>query len=349
MKTTVTPQSPRKRKRKAETPLSSIDDPTGKTSKRVRVTGQAFLSQWLRQGASASQKQQVGQIRVGTIRYEAGKKILPSYPGFTPIEVMTKCSKYGSLSPYALKDDRGRLMENLWQFAKIYSRVPAVTQYKSRYDRTIIWSHPAEHHWDHKKNQPNLAYWAWREKGMQCEEPIRYPVGFASRHLNILGSIVSDRPLVAAEAEAGRAGASTGPGAGAAGLQLLGYIDARKQIYLLLYQALVQSSKQFLELQARLAKGENLLIMEVDGPQSHSLSHYCSLYGIPTDWIQKNTLLATTESLSIMLHDPRHPFGHGYCLAAVLLGITESILVEPVQMMAAPRSSLKAASAMQAS
>ncbi|AEX61932.1 hypothetical protein c7_R1070 [Megavirus courdo7] len=29
-------------------------------------------------------------------------------------------------------------------------------------------------------------------------------------------------------------------------------------------------------------------------------------------------MLVTDENLAIMLHDPKHPFGHGYCLAMAL-------------------------------
>ena len=30
-------------------------------------------------------------------------------------------------------------------------------------------------------------------------------------------------------------------------------------------------------------------------------------------------MLITPENLNIMLNDPKHPYGHGYCLAKALL------------------------------
>ena len=42
-------------------------------------------------------------IRVGRSKWEHGKRIDPSYPGFTPILCLTKSSPYGELSPYMLK------------------------------------------------------------------------------------------------------------------------------------------------------------------------------------------------------------------------------------------------------
>lgn len=56
----------------------------------------------------------VKMIRVGRREYRKdGSYKDPSYPGFTPILVLTKSSAYGSLGPYCLKDEKGRIMENL--------------------------------------------------------------------------------------------------------------------------------------------------------------------------------------------------------------------------------------------
>ena len=55
-----------------------------------------------------------GQIRVGRRKYARGGYTDPSFPGFTPIICLTKSTAYGSLSPYVIKDEKGRIMENVW-------------------------------------------------------------------------------------------------------------------------------------------------------------------------------------------------------------------------------------------
>lgn len=54
-------------------------------------------------------------IRVGRRIYTITD---PSYEGFTPIICLTKSTEYGSLGPYELKDEDGRIMENSYQFSK---------------------------------------------------------------------------------------------------------------------------------------------------------------------------------------------------------------------------------------
>jgi hypothetical protein len=75
----------------------------------------------------------------------------------------------------------------------------------------------------------------------------------------------------------------------------------------------------FRELVVRLQNGENLMIVEVDGPHEESLGYYKSLYGVGNDFIEDNSMEATPANIEIMLNDAKHPFGHGYCLAASLL------------------------------
>jgi hypothetical protein len=142
---------------------------------------------------------------------------------------------------------------------------------------------------------PNEDYWNWREKGMKTKDPIRYPAGYKNRR-NCLYSIKDKDSMIK-----------------------LSYIEARKEIYLPIYTDLVRKQKQFEELKERLSKGENLLIIEVDGPHQESLEYYKKKYGVKDDFIEKDTILATEENLKIMLNDDKHSFGHGYCLAAALL------------------------------
>ena len=237
-------------------------------------------------------------IRVGRCIYTSDGIINPKYDNFTPIVVMSMNNKWGTLSPYHLTDDKGRIFEDLWQFSKIYKEVPKVIQRKSKYDSTIIWDHPAEVHLT-DAGQITEEYVKWRYKGMYCKYPIRYPVGYHHRH-KCLYAIPEDEN-------------------GFLTNDKYDYITSRKEIYLKEYYKLVKRVPQYTQLKQRLANGENLLIIEVDGPHQESLPYYKEKYEVVDDFIINNTMLATDSNLQIMLNDPKHPFGHGYCLAVSLL------------------------------
>lgn len=240
-------------------------------------------------------------IRVGRSVYNDGKRSDPSYEGFTPILVLTKSSPYGSIGPYCLKDDKGRIMENIYQFCKVYETVPETICKYSRYDSTIIWKWKSERHvkiCEDKTFDILPEYFIWRNCGMYAKEAIRYPVGFNHRGKCLFSLKEENGEIVP---------------------RRLNYIESRKEIYYPVYRDLVKKEKQFTELKKRLQNGENLLIIEVDGPHTESLNYYKEKYGVEDDFIVNNTMLATERNLEIMLNDPLHPYGHGYCLASVLL------------------------------
>ena len=241
-------------------------------------------------------------IRVGRRKYNQGEYTDPTYPNYVPIICMTKSTAYGDLSPYVLRDDKGRILENVWQFSKLYSTVPYSRQTYSRYNSTVIWEHYAEVHIDHN-NLITPAYWTWRKKGMTCSYPIRYPVGFHHRKKCVCALLyIGDNMYLE-----------------------LDYIDARKEIYLPLYLNSVKKEQKFIQLKEMLNQGKNLLIIEVDGPHQESLSYYKNKYHVGDDFIENDTILATEQNLKIMLNDPKHPFGHGYCLAWALQNIKMNI------------------------
>lgn len=245
-----------------------------------------------------------GQIRVGRCTYDrSGKRTDPSYPGFTPILILTKSSPYASLSPYELKDEKGRIMENIYQSSKTYRDVPYSKQKYSRYDHRVIWEHPAETHarlvngvW-----QITPEYIYWRHKLSYCPEAVRYPVGYNHRGACLFAM---------AENEDGTINPT-----------MLDYVQGRKKIYCPVYTKLVKQQKQFHELKQRLNNGESLLICEVDGPHQEALSYYQQTYGVNGDFIENNTMIANEANLQIMLNDTKHPYGHCYCAAAALLDI----------------------------
>jgi hypothetical protein len=231
-------------------------------------------------------------IAVGRRVYHQGGFTDPERPGFVKIICMTPSTAYGSLSPYVLKNAEGCILENSWQASKVYPSVPAIRQTYSRFDSTVIWEHPAEVHVE--DGVLNDKYFAWREKLRHNPYAVRYPVGMKDRH-RCIGSYVP--------------GTET----------LLSYIEARKNIYVAEYYESVVSAPQFSKLLTKLRRGDNLLIIEVDGPHQESLEYYQEKYGVDDSFIVNSTMLATVDSLTIMLEDDKHPFGHGYCLAWSLL------------------------------
>jgi hypothetical protein len=186
----------------------------------------------------------VGQVRVGRI---VNKKN-PSYKGFENIVVMMKShSVWYPLSPYFLKDDNGCIMENIWQFCKIYKTVPKSLQKYSAYNNTVIWDWPEEEHIN-KDGNILPAYWIWREAGFHNQFAVRYPVGFNYKHM-VAYSLKNE------------------------GGPPLNYIEARKQIYLPLYIELAKKEERYKQLKKMLDNNVNLLIIEVDGPHQESLDY----------------------------------------------------------------------------
>jgi len=234
-------------------------------------------------------------IRVGRRKYVSGKYRDPSFPNFTKILCLTKSTPYGDLGPYVLQNSKGQLMENIWQASKVYKVVPKTRCCKSRYDRTVIWDHPVETHVN-EDGKLTPEYYQWREKLMNNKEPVRYPVGFKYRHQCLYA--FSKDPS-----------------------EKLDYISARKKIYVPVYADMVKSKQKFQYLKSRLAKGENLLIIEVDGPHQESIDYYKEKYNVSNNFIENDTILINKENMTIMLNDTKHPYGHGYCLATTLLDL----------------------------
>lgn len=243
----------------------------------------------------------IKMIRVGRTIYDKDKRKDPSFNEFEKVIVLLKSSsKYWPLSPYYLKDEQGRIHENIHQFSKFYTDVPLSVQKVSRWDRTIIWSYPAETHLNFVTKEPNQLYLDWRHKGQNAPQAIRYPVTFDHRHKCVCAFTDDDI----------KNGDYTKP---------LDYVSSRKEIYVKEYERLVKEEPTFKELVAKLKAGKNLLIIEVDGPHQESLDYYKQKYNVDDNFIQDHTMLANKHNLNIMLNDTTHPYGHGYCLANALL------------------------------
>lgn len=243
-------------------------------------------------------------LRVGRCTYDKGKRIDPKYPGYKSILVMMKShSNYWSLSPYYLKDEKGYIFENIWQACKLYEKVPKSVQYYSQYDKRVIWQYPFEVHLT-KEFKLTPAYFNWRKELMENEYAVRYPVGYSHRHKCLYSLLSKENGY----------DLTSFPGT----LEKLDYVEARKRIYQPVYQKLARQQPLYQKLLTSLTKGENLLIIEVDGPHSESLPYYQEKYSVTRDFIDNETMLVTEQNLDIMLNDEKHCYGHGYCLAAAL-------------------------------
>ncbi|CAF0722364.1 unnamed protein product [Didymodactylos carnosus] len=256
----------------------------------------------------------VGEIRVGRRLYEKGFWD-PMVPGYKNIVVLMPGSpiqtdelNYGMLGPYSLKNDREQIMENVWQFSRIWKQVPKTTQYYPRKRHIITWNHSAEIHMNDNQELTN-AYWNWREKGMNNKYFVRWPTGgknmeeiqfaFRSEDVQPHTTIIPND-------------------------YRLSYIESRKKIYLPVYTSLVKKHPKFQELVNYHRSGENLLIIEVDGPHEESLPYYKNKYDVNDTFIENHTMLMTLENNKIMINDDKHPWGHGYALAMAVANVDEN-------------------------
>lgn len=244
-----------------------------------------------KKGKVKKKRKTYGQVRVAKYYPALAQRQMP---GFRNILIHTSGNNLGGdLSPYVLKDENGHLLENVWQFSKFYPRVKDQCAKKSRYRPTeIVWEHPAERHIG-EDGEPNDLYWSWREKGMANEYAVRYPNGFHGRHQCIC-SLWPD--------EKGE-------------YQRLDYIEARKKIYCGEYARLAPKTPHFQRLQKMVENGENIMILEVDGP---ALGLKFPPYDRLSD--KEPGLLIDEEVIRMLINDKRKPFGHGYVIAALLLG-----------------------------
>jgi hypothetical protein len=185
-----------------------------------------------------------GKIRVGRTTTKGNKRIDPKFKGFTPILVLTKSSPYGSIGPYVLKNEHGQIMENIWQFSRLYSKVPKSKQFYSRYDRTITWDWKEEIHSTKEEDKIIIKeeYWNWRKSGYNNQYPIRYPVGFHNKGRSIIGAVYDPK----VKNNEGKI----------ENVKILNYIESRKMIYIPVYGELVRKEKQFKQLKERLKNGK---------------------------------------------------------------------------------------------
>lgn len=85
------------------------------------------------------------------------------------------------------------------------------------------------------------------------------------------------------------------------------YIDSRKKVYVPEYYNLIKKLDIIKQLKNNIKKGISYTIYDFDGPRTNN--------GDPT------VLKLSLDILKNKINDPTYPFGHGYIVAATLLGI----------------------------
>lgn len=239
----------------------------------------------------------------------AGEKF-PTRENFTRIDVTSgSAKKFGSvkatsLSPLFLgpvKDCDGEecdRFENLWQYRKVF---------------------PQLGHWDEEKQVPSVAWVKWRRAGykkLKKGKGIRTPPEVSklkkawrtARDANYEREEDRERAMESAK--------WTPSGLWWSG-ECLDYIASRKLVYVPTYANLIRESAAFKAMQELVEKGENVMIMDLDGPP-------ISIY--------PSGLEVTLDNLKTMINDPRYLFGHGYVVAALLadISIEDLCLEEPI-------------------
>lgn len=200
----------------------------------------------------------------------------------------------------------GRVLSNIWKFSKVYYRVPRV-KLTADYGKLTIdaWNHPFEFHVVNNIITEN--FWKWRRKGFSLKYPITSPVGKSSEekylgfipiHCNLTEDISVEN------------------------VEILDLIQARKLIYFKLYSKLIKKEKQFYELKEWLKNGQNLFIIDPNGPYYEDIDYYKEKYKVEDNFINSNNITdATAENLKIFLNDGLHEAGFSYYLAALLLDV----------------------------
>jgi len=240
---------------------------------------------------------------VRVARYKPGSPKPPplSSDGYTNFLIHI----HDALSPYLLKDGAGSILENIWQFSKVYPSVQAQRQAKHQMrPDDIVWSHPAETHVASQSPlQLTLEYWQWRAKGLRNSYAVRYPAGFKDKS-KCIGCLWPAR--------AGDQVATTHEGRD---YVLLDYIAARKRIYCALYAELVKTDPAFASLLSLVCQGKKIQLWEVDGPSPTWPEPPFNMLTSEKPGLEMNNM-ATVKQL---LNDKTHSFGHGYTIAALLL------------------------------
>jgi hypothetical protein len=85
------------------------------------------------------------------------------------------------------------------------------------------------------------------------------------------------------------------------------YVTTRKKVYVPFYFDMMKDREMMLHWKKQVEEGKDVVVFDFDGPRNEDHSVSC--------------LEVTCDMLINKIHDTRHPFGHGYVVAAWLKGI----------------------------
>ena len=176
------------------------------------------------------------------------------------------------LSPLLIGPVNGFVtFENHWQYQKVHEELG---------------------HWNPDTKQPTDEWYAWREGGMT--------------RVTRKGKGIRTDPQVS---KLKKSSANWKPIGAWWNGELIGLIEARKKIYVPYYLELIRKTNALKEMKHMIDNGDNLMIMDLDGPslESHPIGIVlCS---------------AGYEDIATALNDESRSFGHGWIVAAELAKI----------------------------
>lgn len=161
--------------------------------------------------------------------------------------------------------------ENLWQYSKVYARV------KDAAGKAVPGVDAA--------GDPTDAYWDWRRRFFAVKRKGSRHPAFPSgiRHRDCLYSVYLENGV----------------------WQHLGYVEARKKIYIPEYAKLVVGTDTFKRFRDMVERGEKLALVDYDG------------------WNYYGKYLTDPVTIKDMVNDPRHRIGHSYVIKMLLQGDIE--------------------------
>lgn len=210
------------------------------------------------------------------------------WPGYKPIKITVK----DQLHPYNLRDKYGRIIHNVWEFNKIYQYVPQKTEYSDN-KKTVSYEHNSEIHLNN--NVLTDEYNNWRQKGLNYHTSVRYPVG---------NDRSSPKPIAYYDEKTNS------------------YIsdenEAFKKIFLDNYLEALKTNHEFNILKTRVNMGENILLLDFEGPRTEDEAYYNQKYGLPLGTIIQNIVGVNMDVLNIFLNDKYRKFAPSYAIAAAI-------------------------------
>jgi len=244
----------------------------------------------------------MSQIITKRVTNSKEKCIAPD--GYIPVPVVSwhkKDSEYYSLSPFYLRTDGNEeqvnngnvIFENFWQGSKVYPEVNKIDHYTN----STLRGNPKYLLWKYDRNEKHInnnnitpEYFIWRKSLFECDNAIRYPLGFNNRK-TVKFSLLNKKD-----------GTS----------EKLDYLSSRKRIYCKEYKRLVRKTDQYKKILNLLLQNNKICIFDIDVPDKNKKG----LYG---EYSNNNIFEVTYEKLEKLLNDPSEPFGHGLALAMALL------------------------------